>query len=95
MKRDIAPVAANGYEEGNEVVSEGTIPLCYELLIRLSLLLVLMNDNDTTHNFQDERTEEHVVHPITTLKLEWSLWSRDAEKEVIPTCGELGIGIVL
>ncbi|GKA06652.1 hypothetical protein Tco_0685876 [Tanacetum coccineum] len=37
---------------GNEVVSEGTVLLCYELLISLSLLLVLMNDNDTTHNFQ-------------------------------------------
>ncbi|MED6211539.1 hypothetical protein PIB30_074675 [Stylosanthes scabra] len=36
----------------------------------------------------------HAVHPITAVQLEWSLWSRDAEEEVIPTCRELGIGIV-
>ncbi|XP_044478021.1 probable aldo-keto reductase 2 [Mangifera indica] len=36
----------------------------------------------------------HAVHPITAVQLEWSLWSRDAEKEIIPTCRELGIGIV-
>ncbi|CAA3019021.1 auxin-induced PCNT115-like [Olea europaea subsp. europaea] len=36
----------------------------------------------------------HAVHPITAMQLEWSLWSRDAEKEIIPTCRELGIGIV-
>ncbi|CAN6234616.1 unnamed protein product [Urochloa humidicola] len=36
----------------------------------------------------------HAVHPITAVQLEWSLWSRDAEEDVIPTCRELGIGIV-
>ncbi|XP_076897056.1 putative aldo-keto reductase 4 [Bidens hawaiensis] len=36
----------------------------------------------------------HVVHPITAIQLEWSLWSRDVEQDVIPTCRELGIGIV-
>ncbi|XP_047074381.1 probable aldo-keto reductase 3 [Lolium rigidum] len=36
----------------------------------------------------------HAVHPITAVQLEWSLWSRDVEKDVIPTCRELGIGIV-
>ena len=34
------------------------------------------------------------VHPIATLQSEWSLWSRDIEDEVVPTCRELGIGIV-
>ncbi|KAJ0475839.1 putative perakine reductase [Helianthus annuus] len=28
----------------------------------------------------------HAVHPITVVLLEWSLWTRDAEEEVIPTC---------
>jgi len=28
----------------------------------------------------------HVVHPITTVQLEWSLWTRDVEDEIIPTC---------
>lgn len=36
----------------------------------------------------------HAVHPITAIQLEWSLWSRDAEEEIVPTCRELGIGIV-
>ncbi|CAK9167746.1 unnamed protein product, partial [Ilex paraguariensis] len=36
----------------------------------------------------------HVVHPITAIQLEWSLWTRDAEEEVISTCRELGIGII-
>lgn len=28
----------------------------------------------------------HAVHPITAVQLEWSLWSRDAEEDIIPTC---------
>jgi aryl-alcohol dehydrogenase-like predicted oxidoreductase len=34
------------------------------------------------------------VHPITALQSEYSLWSRDPEDEVLPTCRELGIGFV-
>jgi aryl-alcohol dehydrogenase-like predicted oxidoreductase len=34
------------------------------------------------------------VHPIAALQSEWSLWSRDIEAEIVPTCRELGIGIV-
>ncbi|WP_167487370.1 aldo/keto reductase [Nocardia terpenica] len=36
----------------------------------------------------------HAVHPVTALQSEWSLWTRDIEAEVVPTCRELGIGIV-
>nr|VDD59160.1 unnamed protein product [Brassica oleracea] len=36
----------------------------------------------------------HAVHPLTAVQLEWSLWSRDVEEDIIPTCRELGIGIV-
>jgi len=36
----------------------------------------------------------HAIHPISAYQLEWSLWTRDAEKEIIPTCRELGIGLV-
>lgn len=36
----------------------------------------------------------HAVHPLTTVQLEWSLWSRDVEEDIIPTCRELGIAIV-
>ncbi len=34
------------------------------------------------------------VHPITALQTEYSLWSRDVEAEILPTCRELGIGFV-
>ena len=34
------------------------------------------------------------VHPITALQSEYSLWTRDMEDEVLPTCRELGIGFV-
>ncbi|KAJ8760730.1 hypothetical protein K2173_017827 [Erythroxylum novogranatense] len=36
----------------------------------------------------------HAVHPITAVQMEWSLWTRDIEREIIPLCRELGIGIV-
>ncbi|XP_040999711.1 perakine reductase-like [Juglans microcarpa x Juglans regia] len=36
----------------------------------------------------------HAVHPITALQMEYSLWTRDIEDEIIPLCRELGIGIV-
>jgi aryl-alcohol dehydrogenase-like predicted oxidoreductase len=34
------------------------------------------------------------VHQITALQTEYSLWSRDPEDEILPTCRELGIGFV-
>ncbi|HST11526.1 MAG TPA: aldo/keto reductase [Terriglobales bacterium] len=34
------------------------------------------------------------VHKITALQSEYSLWTRDPEGEVLPTCRELGIGFV-
>jgi aryl-alcohol dehydrogenase-like predicted oxidoreductase len=34
------------------------------------------------------------VHPIAALQSEYSLWTRDPEREVLPTCRELGIGFV-
>jgi len=36
----------------------------------------------------------HKVHPITALQTEYSLFERHAEKEIIPTIRELGIGFV-
>ena len=34
------------------------------------------------------------VHPISALQTEYSLWSREPEDEIIPTCRSLGIGFV-
>jgi aryl-alcohol dehydrogenase-like predicted oxidoreductase len=36
----------------------------------------------------------HAIHPITALQSEYSLWSRDVEAEILPTCRELQIGFV-
>jgi aryl-alcohol dehydrogenase-like predicted oxidoreductase len=36
----------------------------------------------------------HAVHPIAALQSEYSLWTRDVEGEILPTCRELGIGFV-
>ncbi|XP_011084159.1 probable aldo-keto reductase 2 isoform X2 [Sesamum indicum] len=36
----------------------------------------------------------HAIYPLTAVETEWSLWSRDLEEEIVPTCRELGIGIV-
>lgn len=36
----------------------------------------------------------HAVHPLTAVQTEYSLWSRDVEADVLPTCRELGIGFV-
>jgi len=34
------------------------------------------------------------VYPIAALQTEYSLWTRDVETEILPTCRELGIGFV-
>ena len=36
----------------------------------------------------------HVVQPVAAVQNEYSLWARDAETDVIPTCEELGVGFV-
>jgi aryl-alcohol dehydrogenase-like predicted oxidoreductase len=36
----------------------------------------------------------NAVHPISAVQTEYSLWTRDPEAQVIPTCRELGIGFV-
>ena len=36
----------------------------------------------------------HAVCPVTAVQSEYSLWTRDPEPEVLPACGELGIGFV-
>jgi aryl-alcohol dehydrogenase-like predicted oxidoreductase len=36
----------------------------------------------------------HAVQPVTALQSEYSLWWREPEREILPTCEELGIGFV-
>ncbi len=36
----------------------------------------------------------HALHPVTAVQSEWSLWTRDPERDVLPTTRDLGIGFV-
>ncbi|HVC55094.1 MAG TPA: aldo/keto reductase [Stellaceae bacterium] len=36
----------------------------------------------------------HATHPMAAVQVEYSLWSRDVEAEILPLCEELGIGFV-
>ncbi|MCM0678471.1 aldo/keto reductase [Micromonospora phytophila] len=36
----------------------------------------------------------HAVHPVTAVQMEWSLFSRDVEGEMLTTCRELGVALV-
>ena len=36
----------------------------------------------------------HATHPLAAVQVEYSLWSREVEAEILPICEELGIGFV-
>lgn len=42
----------------------------------------------------DTLRRAHAVHPISAVQSEYSLWTRDVEAEVLPTCRQLGISLV-
>ncbi|KAH7661420.1 Aldo-keto reductase protein [Dioscorea alata] len=50
--------------------------------------------NGSSEASPDTIRRAHAVHPISALQMEWSLWSRDIEDEIVPLCRDLGIGIV-
>ena len=59
----------------------------------------LVTDGKVLHIGLSEAAPEtirraHAVRPITAVQTEYSLWTRDPEAEVLPTCRELGIGFV-
>jgi aryl-alcohol dehydrogenase-like predicted oxidoreductase len=59
----------------------------------------LVEDGKVLHLGLSEAAPEtirraHAVHPITAVQTEYSLWTRDPEAEILPTCRELGIGFV-
>ncbi|KAF9621968.1 hypothetical protein IFM89_029188 [Coptis chinensis] len=51
---------------------------------------------DTGITFLDTSDAKSTSRCIQLMphSLEWSLWTRDAEEEIVPACRELGIGIV-
>lgn len=42
----------------------------------------------------EELERAHAVHPIAAVQSEWSVWSRDVERSVVPTAARLGVGFV-
>jgi aryl-alcohol dehydrogenase-like predicted oxidoreductase len=42
----------------------------------------------------DELRAAVAVHPIAAVQSEWSIWSRDVERNVVPTAADLGVGFV-
>ncbi|KAK6913994.1 NADP-dependent oxidoreductase domain, partial [Dillenia turbinata] len=42
----------------------------------------------------DTLRRAHAVHPVTAVQMDYSLWCRDIEDDIIPLCRELDIGIV-
>ncbi|MET3812050.1 aldo/keto reductase [Arthrobacter sp. UYEF3] len=42
----------------------------------------------------EELREASSVHPIAAVQSEWSIWSRDVERHVVPAAAELGVGFV-
>jgi len=42
----------------------------------------------------DTLRRAHAVHPVAAVQTEYSLWTRDVENSILPTCRELGIGFV-
>jgi aryl-alcohol dehydrogenase-like predicted oxidoreductase len=42
----------------------------------------------------DQIRRAHAVQPVTALQSEYSLWWRNIEESILPTCEELGIGVV-
>jgi aryl-alcohol dehydrogenase-like predicted oxidoreductase len=42
----------------------------------------------------EELREANSVHPIAAVQSEWSIWSRDVERNVVPAAAGLGVGFV-
>ena len=42
----------------------------------------------------DQIRRAHAVQPVTALQSEYSIWWRNVEEAILPTCEELGIGLV-
>jgi aryl-alcohol dehydrogenase-like predicted oxidoreductase len=42
----------------------------------------------------EELREASAIHPIAAVQSEWSIWSRDVERNVVPAAAELGVGFV-
>ena len=63
----------------------------YMLVIKMGELKKLVEEGKIKYIGLSEASAStirraHAVHPITAVQLEWSLWARDVEEEIVPTC---------
>jgi aryl-alcohol dehydrogenase-like predicted oxidoreductase len=72
-----------------EVPIEDTVGAMQELVTAGKVRFLGLSEASPT-----DIRKAHAVHPIAALQTEYSLWSRDPEDEIIPTCRALGIGFV-
>jgi aryl-alcohol dehydrogenase-like predicted oxidoreductase len=72
-----------------EVPIEETVGAMAELVLAGKVLHLGLSEASV-----DTIRRAAATHPIAALQSEWSLWSRDIEDDIVPTCRELGIGIV-
>lgn len=42
----------------------------------------------------DKIRKAHAIHPLSCVEMEWNLFTRDSQRELVPVCRELGIGIL-
>ena len=65
----------------------------------VSTMGVLVSEGKVRHIGLSEAAPEtirraHATHPVTAVQTEYSLWTRDPEREILPLVRELGIGFV-
>ena len=72
-----------------EVPIEETVEAMSELVKAGKVLNLGLSEADP-----DNIRRAHAIHPISALQTEYSLWSREPEKEILDTCRELGITFV-
>lgn len=72
-----------------EVPIEETVGAMAELVVAGKVRFLGLSEASS-----DSLRRAALVHPISALQSEWSMWTRDLEDEVLPTARSLGIGIV-
>ncbi|XVF63044.1 hypothetical protein PTKIN_Ptkin09bG0057000 [Pterospermum kingtungense] len=86
-----------GHDELEQVVEAAHVAVPLKRSSRARRAPGWFNDYVVNHTWSyhvDTLRRAHAVHPITALQMEYSLWTREIEEDIIPVCRELGIGIV-
>jgi len=75
------------------------VPTEVGIEVPVAALAELVKEGKIKHIGVSEASPEnirkaHAVHPLFCIEEEWSLWTREIEEGIVPTCAELGIAIV-